>query len=218
MITVPNSRFISAHVDNWGARRYRRIKTMVSLTYDTPPLKIEAFCEAVRELIRKHPYTRKDYYHVYLNALGAASLDVLLYCFVQTPDWSTELREKHRLYLDILRVAEGLGIEIAFPTQTIHVAKDKEGEEGGWKECTIINISRNGLGITFFIQENLKAGSSVQIETFPPGQMEPLMVEGEVRWFETLSSGGFICGIKLTEKLNQDKFEGLIPDASGKKT
>jgi MscS family membrane protein len=124
VITVPNSRFIAAHVDNMGARRYRRIKTMVTLAYATPPLRIEAFCEAVRELIRKHPYTRKDYYHVYLNELSASSLDVLVYCFVETPDWSTELREKHRLYLDILKVAAGLGVEIAFPTQTLHVAKE----------------------------------------------------------------------------------------------
>lgn len=126
LISVPNSRFISAHVDNWGARRYRRIKSTLSLTYDTPPEKVEAFCEGVRELIRRHPYTRKDYYHVYLNQLGASSLDVLLYCFVETPDWSTELRERHRLFNDVLRVAERLGVDFAFPTQTIHVAKPED--------------------------------------------------------------------------------------------
>ncbi|HIL52835.1 MAG TPA: mechanosensitive ion channel family protein [Planctomycetes bacterium] len=124
LITVPNSRFISAHVDNMGERRYRRIKTSVGLAYGTPALRIEAFCEGVRELIRKHPYTRKDYYHVYMNSLSASSLDVLVYCFVETPDWSTELREKHRLFLDILKVAEGLEVEIAYPTQTIHVATE----------------------------------------------------------------------------------------------
>jgi MscS family membrane protein len=129
VISVPNSRFISAHIDNWGERRYRRIKTNVSIAYSTPPLKIEAFCEAIRELVRKHPYTRKDYYHIYLNQLGASSLDILVYCFVETPDWSTELREKHRLYLDILRVAEGLGVELAFPTQTLHLVKDPEASE-----------------------------------------------------------------------------------------
>lgn len=126
LISVPNSTFIRAHVDNWGSRRYRRIKTMLSLTYDTPPTKIEAFCEAVRQLIREHPYTRKDSYHVYLNAFGGSSLDVLLYCFVETPDWSTELREKHRLYGDILRVAAELEVDFAFPTQSIHVVRPED--------------------------------------------------------------------------------------------
>ena len=128
LITVPNSRFIAAAVDNMGERRYRRVKTTLSLTYDTPPEKIEAFCEGVRELIRTHPYTRKDYYHVYLNGFGASSLDVLLYTFLETPDWSTELREKHRLFADILRLAEGLGVEFAFPTQTVHLAKPEDLE------------------------------------------------------------------------------------------
>ncbi len=120
LITVPNRHFISAKVDNWGSRRYRRIKTTLGLTYSTAPETIEAFCEGVRELIRAHPFTRKDYYHVYLNGFGPSSLDVLLYCFVETPDWSMELREKHRLYADILRLAERLGVEFAFPSMSLY--------------------------------------------------------------------------------------------------
>ena len=119
LISVPNSTFISAHVDNMGTRRYRRIKTTLGLTYDTPPAKVDAFCEGVRELIRTHPYTRKDSFHVYLNNFSASSLDVMLYCFVETPDWATELRERHRLLADILRLAESLSVEFAFPTQTL---------------------------------------------------------------------------------------------------
>jgi MscS family membrane protein len=125
-ITIPNGTLISAVVDNMGARRYRRIKTLIGLTYDTPPDKIEAFCVGVRELIRRHPYTRKDYYHVYLNAFAPSSLDVLLYTFVETPDWGTELREKHRLFADIIRLAERLEVEFAFPTQTVHLAREGE--------------------------------------------------------------------------------------------
>jgi len=128
LVTVPNRHFISGKIDNMGKRRYRRIKTTLALTYDTPPESVEAFCEGVRELIRKHPYTRKDYYHVYLNGLGASSLDVLLYCFVRTPDWSAELREKHRLFADVLRLAKALGVEFAFPTQTLFVGKPEDLE------------------------------------------------------------------------------------------
>ncbi len=123
LITVPNANLTTAVVDNMGRRRYRRIKTMLGLEYGTPPERVEAFCEGVRELLRRHPYTRKDYYHVYLNQLSASSLDVLLYCFVECPDWSVELRERERLFLDILKLAEELGVGFAFPTRTLHMLR-----------------------------------------------------------------------------------------------
>jgi MscS family membrane protein len=125
LITLPNANLISASVDNLGDRRYRRWKTILALTYDTPPEKIDAFCEGVRELIRSHPYSRKDYFHVYFNDFGGASLDILLYTFFETPDWATELRERHRLGVDILRLAGELGVEFAFSTQTVYLRNEE---------------------------------------------------------------------------------------------
>jgi MscS family membrane protein len=130
LVTLPNSNLITNSVDNLGRRRYRRWRTMLSITYDTPPGKVEAFCEGIRELVRRHPYTRKDYFQVYLSAFAPASLDILLYIFFSTPDWSTELRERQRLMLDIMRLAQRLGVEIAFPTQTLHVVQEKDGDSG----------------------------------------------------------------------------------------
>ncbi|MES9977577.1 MAG: hypothetical protein ABW107_02395, partial [Candidatus Thiodiazotropha sp. 6PLUC5] len=40
-----------------------------------------------------------------------------------------ELRVRHRFMLDILRLAQGLGVEFAFPTQTLYMKQ--EGEEAG---------------------------------------------------------------------------------------
>ena len=130
VITVPNAQLVHTPVDNLGARRYRRVKCMLSLQYDTPPEKIEAFCEGVRELIRRHPYTRKDYYMVYFNEFADFALNVLLYAFHETPDWPTELRERHRLFVDIVRLAQRLGVQFAFPTQTLHVASVPPGLAG----------------------------------------------------------------------------------------
>lgn len=123
VITVPNSTLVRATVDNYGRRRYRRFKASLGVTYDTPPDRIEAFCEGIRELIRVHPYTRKDYFHVYLNSWGDFSLNVLLYMFFECPDWSVELRERHRLMLDIMRLADRLGVSFAFPTQTLELKR-----------------------------------------------------------------------------------------------
>lgn len=121
LVTIPNSQLVKTSVDNMGARTYRRIKTYISVTYDTPPEKIEAFVEGIRQIIHANEHTWKDYYHVYFNQFAAASLDILLYCFVDTKDWGVELHERHRLFLEIVRLAEKLGVEFAFPTQTLHI-------------------------------------------------------------------------------------------------
>ncbi len=129
LVTVPNSNLISASVDNFGARTYRRWKATLGIAYQTPPETVDAFCEGIRELVRQHPMTRKDSFQVYLNAFGNHSLDILLYIFFVTPDWGTELRERHRLALDILRLAEKLDVEIAYPTQTLYLRRDGEAAD-----------------------------------------------------------------------------------------
>jgi MscS family membrane protein len=122
-VTMPNSILTTTKIDNMGARRFRRMKQVLSVTYDTPPESIEAFCEGIRKIIQLHPYMRKDYYQVYFNEYGAASLSILVYVFWATPDWSTELRERHRFLLDILRLARQLEVEFAFPTQTLYLKR-----------------------------------------------------------------------------------------------
>ena len=155
VITVPNSKLISAVVDNMGKRKYRRIKTTLGITYQSSPDQIEAFCEGVRELIRTHPYTRKDYYHVYLNNFGASSLDVMLYCFVEVPDWAVELREKERLFLDIMRLAQELNVEFAYPTQTLFMQKGELPEQKDLPSS--VNDLAKGLSNNHFI-DNQKPG------------------------------------------------------------
>ncbi len=126
VISFPNAMLIRTEVDNLGIRRYRRFKATVGVTYDTPPDRLEAFLEGMRELIRRHPYTRKDYYHVYLNSFGPNSLDILLYVFWSCPDWATELRERQRLLLDIVRLADRLEVQFAFPTRTVHLVQESQ--------------------------------------------------------------------------------------------
>ncbi|MXW26926.1 MAG: mechanosensitive ion channel family protein [Dehalococcoidia bacterium] len=122
VVTVPNARIVDTHVDNMGLRQWRRYKTTLGLAYHTTTDQVQAFVEGVRALIRANPGMRKDYYIVEFHGFGASTLDVLVYCFIDAPNWNDELRTRHVLNLDIMRLAEDLGIEFAFPTQTLHVA------------------------------------------------------------------------------------------------
>ncbi|MEM1166338.1 MAG: mechanosensitive ion channel family protein [Planctomycetota bacterium] len=136
LVTVPNSMLVRATVDNYGRRLYRRYKTTLNLTYDTSPDRMESFCEGIRELVRQHPYTRKDYLLVYVNDFGPHSIDILVYIFFRVPDWTTELRERHRLILDIMRLAQTIGVEFAFPTQTLHMFNETGTPTGVPEELT----------------------------------------------------------------------------------
>ena len=121
LVVVPNSRLTTAIVDNMGKRNYRRVKAMVGVEYSASPDQLEAFCEGIRELIRRNPSTRKDYFHVYVNELGDSAIQIMLYFFLQTKDWTGELQEKHNILINIMKLAEQLQIGLAFPTQTLHL-------------------------------------------------------------------------------------------------
>ena len=110
---------LTAKIDNYGARDYRRYRQMLHISQRTPQPLIESFCEAIREIVRRHPYTRKDYFHVYLNDVTPDAIQILIYVFWQTPDWSTELAERHRFLSDVLHLAQRLGVELAPSTSRV---------------------------------------------------------------------------------------------------
>ena len=48
-----------------------------------------------------------------------------IYCFFKVPTWNDELKAREHLMLNILRLARDLGVEFAFPTQTVHLSKEE---------------------------------------------------------------------------------------------
>lgn len=121
LVSVPNAKLADSAIDNMGLRVYRRVKTYIGLTYSTTADQMQAFVEGVQAIIRANPHTRKDYYEIHFNQFGNFSLNVLVYFFLKVENWSQELRERHNIFLEILRLAEQIGVEFAFPTQTVHV-------------------------------------------------------------------------------------------------
>jgi MscS family membrane protein len=118
---VPNAILTDRMVDNHGLRPFRRFNTTIALTYDTPADLMEVFVEGVREILAYHPNTKKDNYHVYFHGLGDFSLDVIFVVHLMADTRSDELRIRQEILLGIVRLADTLGVNFAFPTQTLHV-------------------------------------------------------------------------------------------------
>ncbi|MEM9896507.1 MAG: mechanosensitive ion channel family protein, partial [Bacteroidota bacterium] len=121
LIYVPNGKLADNTIDNHGLRKYRRFYTQIAITYDTPPELIETFIAGLRQIVEDHPDTWKENYHVYLNDMASSSLNVMFYIFFGVPTWGEELRCRQEILLSIIHLAQELGINFAFPTQTLHV-------------------------------------------------------------------------------------------------
>lgn len=121
LIYIPNGKLADNTIDNHGLRKFRRFYTQIAINYDTPPELIEVFVEGLRGIIEKHPDTVKNNYHVYFNDMAASSLNIMFYIFFEVPSWKEELRARHEVLLEIMKFAKEIGINFAFPTQTLHV-------------------------------------------------------------------------------------------------
>lgn len=122
VVSIPNGEFTNAVVDNYGLRQYRRCSVNLNIEFATSPDQIEAFCDGIRGIIQAHPSTRKDYFEVHFAGFGESGLKIMLYFFFEVETWTDELRSRHEVYLDFMRLAEELDVRFAFPTQTLHIA------------------------------------------------------------------------------------------------
>jgi len=126
LITMPNAIFTTSSVNNWSRMKKRRIKTTICLTYDTPPEKMTEAVEAIRKVLREDSRIHQDFFLVNFTDLNAYSLDIFIYTFTLTINWAEHLQVRQEVLLKIMKAIGALGLEFAFPTQTIHVPPSGE--------------------------------------------------------------------------------------------
>ncbi|MBU0690272.1 mechanosensitive ion channel family protein [bacterium] len=120
-ITMPNAMLTTTSIENWTRRQKRRIKMVIGVTYDTPADKLKAAVAKIRELIESDDRFHHDLVLVNFNEFNAYSLDISVYCFTKTVVWKEYLEVREELLLKIKTEFEQLGVEFAFPTQSLHV-------------------------------------------------------------------------------------------------
>ncbi|SDR64277.1 MscS family membrane protein [Rhizobiales bacterium GAS113] len=119
VISIPNSSVVDATVENLSLRSMRRQRFLVQVTYDTPRGKLEELVAGITRLLADHPMTNKVNINVRFNDLGESSLNILVYFYLETADYSAELKAREEILLRIMDLAKQLDIEFAFPTRTL---------------------------------------------------------------------------------------------------
>lgn len=120
IVTIPNGTLAEAQTENLGVRDRIRMRTVLSLEYGTPSATIRKIRDEVEALLRAHRVVWPHRVVVRFFQLGSSSLDIEVFCWIQTTviDEFREVREE--LLLSIMEVVERNGASFAFPTQKLH--------------------------------------------------------------------------------------------------
>jgi len=121
LVTIPNSVVANVSVENLGSRRYRRTNMVIGVTYDTSPEKMEAFLEAIKNILFASPLVVKDLINVGFREFGTSSLNVLLHFYLNVDTFAKNLEARQLIFLEVMRAAKSLDISFAFPTTTLHM-------------------------------------------------------------------------------------------------
>ena len=96
---------------------------------------------------------------------------------------------------------------IRFPV-TLQARYEERGG-GGWKECSVIDISREGMGISIYSREAIITGTGLRMEITVPVTNEPVAMEGVLMWIRELHSDphfNYIGGVRISSITAENKW------------
>ena len=121
LISIPNNSVVNMTVENVSLRPVRRERFFLGLTYDTARKTIEATVAGIRQIILDHPLTDKKNLQVSFHAFNDSSLDILVLFHLNVTSYTAELTARQEILLQIMALAEELGVSFAFPSRTVYV-------------------------------------------------------------------------------------------------
>ncbi len=149
LISVPNANLANADIKNWNKRKLgRRIKMSLGVKYNSKSSDIKNAVKEIREMLIHHPeiatvdtevnLTKKDdakiISHedsngikktllVYLDSFNDSSINILVYCFTKTVDWTQWLEVKEDVMHQMMEIFEKNNLEFAFPSLSVYKEK-----------------------------------------------------------------------------------------------
>jgi MscS family membrane protein len=129
LVTVPNGELANQMIQNIGKRPYIKRVMNVTITYDTPPDKVQQAVDILRELLDHHEGMNDEFPpRVFFSDFNDCSLNLLAIYWYHPPQYWDFLKHCEELNMALLKRYNEAGIEFAFPTQTLYLAGDPSRE------------------------------------------------------------------------------------------
>jgi small-conductance mechanosensitive channel len=119
-LVLSNANLLSQTIHNYQKLRERRILFGFGVTYQTPYALMRQIPLCVRKIVSEIESARFDRCH--FKALGDSALEFEVVYFVLDADYNRYMDIQQTINLELMRQFEDMGIEFAYPTQTLFFA------------------------------------------------------------------------------------------------
>lgn len=122
IVTIPNSKFTDGMVENVTSEPNRKVVLKLGLTYDTPADKLHAGMKALQDIVDGNDSLEENTV-VSFTEFGDFSLGILFIYYIKKE--ADIMNTQTEVNMEIKKQFEGIGIDMAFPTQTVYTIPEK---------------------------------------------------------------------------------------------
>ncbi len=121
-IVISNSKLTGTLVHNYKRMEKRRVVFSLGVTYQTKAEQLKKIPVVIKEIVDKNKDTQFDRAH--FKNYGDFSLNFEIVYYILSADYNAYMNVQQEINLSIYAEFEKMGIEFAYPTQTIFVSKE----------------------------------------------------------------------------------------------
>ena len=121
---LTNSTVSSATINNATLRNKRLYRFTLGVTYDTTRPQLEKLMADLDAMLKASPDTYEDTAFVRMTGFGDSSINLMVSAYLRTADLGVFLRMQNDLNLNIMDVMKADGVDFAFPSTTVYLAKE----------------------------------------------------------------------------------------------
>jgi len=123
IVTIPNSTITSEYIINWNKLKARRFDCTLNLVMNISPDKIKKIIKELKVVICSKDYVKTDSVYVGFNKIGDFSYDIKIFMYINETNYIKFLKLQEDLNCEFLKVLEKEQVELAYPTETVHIEK-----------------------------------------------------------------------------------------------
>lgn len=124
LLAVPNGTMATINLENFNRRDKILFKTNLGLRPESKADHVRYVLSEVRKLLYSHPKIETKTVRVRLTDIAGTSLNMEVFSYVLTRDYNEFAAVREDLLLRMMDIVEDAGGGLAFPAQTLYLARD----------------------------------------------------------------------------------------------